>query len=120
MFFSYDGDGGFDTHNTEKEAKEEAEYWLHEHSCDDYWPEAADRVCWGEVRGTVVSMDMGPMQDREEVQHVEMQLESHPSPLDLVAYHACVTGDCDHDQANDCLTEIIGEIKKGQEDARTS
>ncbi|PHS02438.1 MAG: hypothetical protein COA78_21190 [Blastopirellula sp.] len=51
-FFCYCPDAGFDTFETEKEAKESAETsidWYRDNA-DEGWDDAVNQVCWGEIK----------------------------------------------------------------------
>jgi hypothetical protein len=51
-WFSYDPAVGFDTHDTEQEAKASAEESLQEYRdhAGDGWDDDVNHVCWGQVR----------------------------------------------------------------------
>ncbi len=51
-FFSYDPDTGINTHETEAEAKAEAENIIQEYreNADEGWSEEVSGVCWGEIK----------------------------------------------------------------------
>lgn len=51
-FFCYCPDAGFDTFETEKEAKESAETsidWYRDNA-EEGWNEEVNQVCWGEIK----------------------------------------------------------------------
>ncbi len=56
-FFSYDPDGGFDTHDTAQQAEERAQNYFaiaESAASDDGWPPNTDQICWGKIIGEVL------------------------------------------------------------------
>ena len=61
-FFSFDPDDGFETHDTEAEAKARALGAIdlcrdNAGDPDTGWPESVDGICWGEIRQRTVERD---------------------------------------------------------------
>lgn len=51
MWFSYDPEGGFETHDTEEEARNAADGYLDSYrdEAPDGWYEGVEQVCWGRI-----------------------------------------------------------------------
>ena len=62
-FFCYCPDAGFDTFDTEKEAKDSAETSIdcHRDNADEGWDEEVSQICWGEIKQKSTICDVRPV-----------------------------------------------------------
>ena len=119
MYFTY-FDGSLQIHETPEEAKAEAESifdYIACASCDDGWDAEADNLYWGEVWGSVRTVsDEQATEEQQEMgfdRIVEKKLiQEGMDGFEALTYSACLTGDCPHETANDCLAALTAEIEQ--------
>ena len=79
MYFSFDVEGGFDTHKTAEEAQKAAENHLGDHRdyADEGWSESAEQVCWGEIKAMASSYKTGErgIFDGQDVEFIDYALK---------------------------------------------
>ena len=68
-FFCYCPDAGFDTYQTEKEAKDSAETSIdwHRANADEGWDEEVSQVCWGGIKQTATICNVRPVTEDDYV-----------------------------------------------------
>lgn len=67
MYFSYDSDSGFETHETKEEAEKSASDMIdyYRNNASEGWSDEVESVCWGVVKQESKMTEPKPITDKQ-------------------------------------------------------